>query len=476
VTNDQTRRELLRKIGVASGAVALAGCGDRSTGTPRGPPWQTGDGPERTPKNLPQRVRDVEAEFEFDRTVDLVAEGADPTGRRAVDGALADAVADETLAYLRPGSYLVTEPLSVTEFDRLGLVGHDAVLVPEEGYDDPLLRLGEPGDASELVVEGIDFDFRAESTGGRPIVARVDDSLRIRDVSVRGRQDVDSDLVRIDVADEDGSALVERLRLPDGGVAGSWDGDSGITGCEVGSDNRGDVAFVDCRIEGFPDNGLYADPTEGSVRVEGGYYANNGVANVRVNGGSGSVVRGVTVRCDEAREGVENMRGIRLRGGDSPVVENCLVRLDTVTSSDGGITVHSNLESATIRNSRVRVDADGVTGIRVKSPSSDVDDDGPIQIQNVSVEGAANEEAAIDVADRSNCVVERTCIRQTGRNRDGIRGENVRGRVSDALISVRGRPIAFEDSSVETTDVTIDRSPEHVTEQRRQRCRGWVGQ
>jgi len=76
---------------------------------------------------------------------------------------------------------------------------------------------------------------------------------------------------------------------------------------------RGEIRFVDCHVAGFPDNGLYASPAPGVVTVSGGRYANNGIANVRVS--DGSEVRGVHVICDEARDGVQNMRGIRLREG-----------------------------------------------------------------------------------------------------------------------------------------------------------------
>jgi hypothetical protein len=455
----------LCKLGALSGALALAGCGEPPDRTPT---------PEPEPAT-PTDVAEAAERWGFDETVDLADEGVDATGERSVDRALSAVAGDGTLVYLPPGRYRLSEPLQLTSFERFGLVGRDATLVPPDGYEETLLELGVPGDASQLLVEGLDFDFGAESTGGRPVVARVDDRLVLRDLTVRGRQDVQNDMVRIDVADPEGSGLVERLRLPDGGVSGSWEDDSGITGCEVGSDNRGDVAFVDCHIAGFPDNGLYADPTEGAVRVEGGYYANSGVANVRVNAGPGSVVRNVYVRCDEARPGVENMRGIRLRGGDAPVVENCVVEFAEVTGSDGAITVHSNLSAATIRNCHVRVDTDRVPAVLVKSPEAGVDADGPVELRNVSVEGAADEEAAIDVADRSNCTIEGACIRQTGENRDGIKTENVGGRVSDALIAVRGRPLAFENSTVATADVTVDRTPERLSEVARDRCRRWGG-
>lgn len=427
----------------------LAGCG----------------GPEPGGPSSPSSVRELADRWGFEDTVRLQAVGGDPSGRDPIDDALERAAADSALVIMEPGRYRLASGFEWLEFDRFGLLGDDATIVPEDGNDQTILELGRPGEAGSLLVGGLEFDFRAAGTGGRPVVGQVDDRLVLRDITVRGPQDVESDMIRIDVASPDGTGIVERLRLADGADPGGWDGDSGVTGCEVGSENRGDLDFVDCRIEGFPDNGLYADPPEGRVRVLGGYFANNGVANVRVNAGPGSVVRGVQVRCDAAPVGVENMRGIRLRGGGPILVEDCLVEMETVTGSDGAITVHSELESATIRNARLVTNAADVVGVRVKSPSSGISAAGPVAIENVEITGDATGVGAIDIADRENCSIEGVCIHQTGRNRDGIRAADTSGRVIASAIAVRGRPLAFENSAMETKDVSIHRRPRRLSGQ-----------
>lgn len=437
------RRALL--AAVAGASVGLAGCGGRD---PQPEPWE-----EPPPADRP-KLGDVADAWGIDEVVDLAEHGVDPFGTEPIEGTLEEVAADGRLLYLPPGRYRLEETWEFTEFDSFGLVSDGATIVPEEGFDDEVIELGAPGTASRLLVEGLQFDFRADRTGGRPIVARVDDELLLQDVSVSGRQDVDTDTVRVDVASPDGVARIERLRLPDGAVSMR----PGITGCEVGDDTRGDLTFVDCHIEGFSDNGLYADPPEGRVRVLGGYYANNDVASVRVNAGAGSFVRGVHVRCDEARQGFENMRGIRLRGGDDVLVEDCLVEILEVTESDGGVEFSSELESATLRNSHVRVDADGVNAIRIKHAQEArglFGREGSFRVENVTVTGSAATGAAIQVSERDDCVFEGLCVRQTGRNRTGVSATRVNGAIRDAHFAVTDRPYRFTNSNIKTTDVSV---------------------
>lgn len=435
------RRALL--AAAAGATVGLAGCGDDGT-----EPWADPPAADRPELDA---VADA---WGFDEVLRLEEHGVDPFGTEPLEAVLEEVAADGRLLYLPPGRYRLEEQWSFAEFDSFGLVADRATVVPRDGFDDQLLVLGTPGTASRLLVDGLRFDFRADGTGGRPVVARVDDELLLRDVTVRGRQDVDTDTVRVDVASPDGVGRVERLRLPDGALPIR----SGVTGCEVGDDTRGDLSFVDCHVEGFSDNGLYADPPEGRVRVLGGYYANNDIASVRVDAGGGSLVRGVHVRCDEAREGFENMRGIRLRGGSDVLVEDCLVEMLEVTESDGGVTFSPELTSATLRNSRVRVDADGVNAVRIKrSDDGGLLEGGSVRVENVTVTGAAATGSAIRVSERNDCVFEGLCVHQPGRGRTGVSANRVSGAIRDTHLAVTDRPYRFTDSSIETSGVSVQR-------------------
>jgi hypothetical protein len=186
--------------------------------------------------------------------------------------------------------------------------------------------------------------------------------------------------------------------------------------------------------------------------VIGGTYRNNGIANVRV--GTDSLVRDVHVRCDEARQGMENMRGIRLRQGANARVENCVVELHEVTYSDGAITVSPWLESATVVDTKITVDADEVPAVKLKSPVKPGGGEPRIRFRNVRVDGAAAGGRTVEVVDRDACVFENVCIRQTGRNRDGFRLLRSRDSVlRDAAIGVTGEPLVLENSTAETSNV-----------------------
>jgi hypothetical protein len=288
--------------------------------------------------------------------------------------------------------------------------------------------------------QGIDFDVTADRTGIRPLHCDVDDGLLVRDVTVHGRQDVDQDSMRFDVTSEDGTGRVERLRLPHGGSTEFTN-----TGVYVGESSVGELSFVDCEIRGWPDNGLYASPARGPVRVIGGHYADNGIAGIRVSGDS--VVKNVRVTCDSTREGLENMRGIRLREGGDVLVDDARVEMRSVTGSDGAVTMAEWLQSATVRNSLLRTDADDVPAINAKQPSADARQ-ATLDVENVRVVGTASGEAAITVAGRNACRFARLCVHQDGRQRNGIRLTDSSDHVvAESTIDVTGDPLVLENAT-----------------------------
>jgi len=455
------RRRFIGGLGAAF-SVGLAGCGDRADPTtthttrPAETPTHTVDEWTYDPvTGTPPDPRTVADDHDFSTVVDVTDLGADPSGDRPLGDAFDAHDGDDTLFVLPEGRYRVDRSI-VPELESVGIVGEGATIVPTEGFSDTLFGLGYPDPARKIVVDGLTFDYRAPATGGRPVLA-MGDHITARDLTVLGEEDVNQDLFRFDVTSADGQGTVERIRLPDGAPANTK-----VTGIEVGDDNRGDIDFVDCYVDGFPDNGLYADAPAGRVRVEGGFYRNNGIAGVRVES-DGGIVRNVHVRCD-ADVGGDNMRGIRLRAGANVLVENCLVELVDVTTSDGAIALSSELASATVRNCELRVDADDVNALRVKSSNSPTAREGPFVFENITVSGTAAGGAGVNVADRRNCTFRDVCIRGAGASRNGISADNVHGVVENAHISVTGRALAFENSTIQRRNVTVGRSNDGGTE------------
>ncbi len=449
--NRVTRRDALRWLATGV-AASVAGCGtpdsdatQTSPGT-NGPATgapTTGDAATASPANDLDRSA-------FSTVVDFGELDASD-GTRSIVPILEEKVTDDSLVRLPPGRYLMTGPWNVSDVDNVAVVGDDATIVVPPGFSDNLFSPG-PGNTSGFRLEGLTFDFTHRNTGGRVLHAKVDDGLVVRDISVRGTLDVVDNIMRVDVTDPDGSALVERLHLPDGAVAGT-----GASGVLVGGSNRGDIRFADCRIQGFPDNALYASPDEGTIEVFGGVYMNSGISNVRIRGDSH--VRGVHVRCDRAPEGFPNMRGIRLRGGSNVLVEDCTVEMLDVTYSDGAITVSSQTEGATIRNTHVRTDADRVTGLRAKPLVRKSNPDAVLDVENVTFTGTARDGAAVQVTERDSVTIHNVCIQESGESRNGIGLLDASDvRIADSYVDVPGVPIHAVDSAYITSNVETSNS------------------
>jgi len=445
MVRDWSRRKLISRLGAVAALGALAGCPDTDGGpSTDGPPFEPPPGV-RSPEQERPVVED------YDTVIDVAEAGADPEGSDSIVPTLEEIDGPSVLLQFPPGEYYMEDTWIAQGFDRLGIHGPDATITTIQEFTGPLFGLGNNGGVGNLFVGGLTFDFTGADTGPRPIDARANNSLYLSDVTVNGEFDIDQDGMRIEVNSETGSGLVRNLRLPDGGNP-----EYSNTGCYVGETHRGTLVFQNCRINGFPDNGLYASSAAGRVNVVGGRYFNSGVSNVRVSGPA--AIRGVLVRCNEARDGIENMRGIRLRAGDDIVLENSRIIMDTVTSSDGAITCAEWLESATIRDNHVTVNTDDVPAFLAKPPVDGMDTQRshPIQLRNLSVDGSADRGAAVRILDRSGALLHGLCICQPGENRDGISlSDTSETTVRASNITVTGTPLATDGASVVRNNLSL---------------------
>jgi hypothetical protein len=380
----------------------------------------------------------------FDSIVDVTDEGADPSGSESITPVLESVGKDHTLLYFPEGTYKMSESWENRSFENVGILGDGATIKPPQRFQGYLFALGRPGEASDLLVDGLHFDVTEPKTGARVVEGRVDDGLEVKDISVTGVQDIDFAATRFDVTSEGGSGVVERLDFPEGGASGSM-----AIGSYVGDTSYGDLSFVDCDIRRFPNNGLYGSSSKGKLTVEGGFYANNGIANVRV--GNDAVVKDVEVRCDEAVEGFQNMRGIRLRNGSTATIRNCTIEYTEITYSDGAIVVEPWLSAATIEDTTIKIDTDDTPAIRVKPLEDDVDSaDDSLTCRNVSVTGSAAKSRAIEVNNRDGCSFENVSINQTGSDRNGLFMQvSEDNELRDSVIEVPGEPIILQQAEIE---------------------------
>lgn len=333
---------------------------------------------------------------QYSTVVDVVDAGADDTGTESITPVLDKHAGDDTLFVFPPGRYRMNEEFRHTGFDHFGMVGNDATIVPGnywdfEGPNRRLFRLGvyhTPG--QDLLVEGFTIDQTAPDTGIRTIEAQISDGLTVRDITIKGKHDSGTwGPGLFDVMDPDGTGIVEDFRAPGGGEWVSntpndgnlWRGPSGIM---VSRYHEGTVELADCQLGGFPDNGVYAGNSNGTVIIRRGVYRNSHASNLRI-GGDNSRIVGATVIVDDNPENFTNQRGIRLDQGSWLQVLDTAVVLDKPTGN--GITVLDPVESAKIHNSSVTQRTDRTNQAIVVEKEA-----GPTYIQksNVEMHGSGN--------------------------------------------------------------------------------------
>uniref|UniRef100_UPI000C6D2ACA glycosyl hydrolase family 28-related protein n=1 Tax=Halegenticoccus soli TaxID=1985678 RepID=UPI000C6D2ACA len=439
------RRPYLKALGSALGSAVLAGCGGdpgrvgasdlpaarREDGRP-GPAMEPVDGA------IPYADR-------YDAVVDVAAAGADRTGEAAINGTLDSLVADDTLLYFPEGRYRIDGSWTIQGYRNVGMVGDGAVLEVPPGYAGAWIVVDA---VSSFQFEGFVLDNTARRTAG--LVQLLCDGGRnvVRNVVVAGRQDVTGTTTHAFVLRVSGADTHLSLESVDMS-AGAADGTAVFV---HPTDRPGSLTFRDCRIAGWGTQGLYASAHGGPIRVVGGEYANNGLAQIRVGGGNGgtrAIVKDVLVRVDDPRPGMANMRGIWLKEGDETLIENCEVRVADLggTTSSGGIVVGREHGRTAIRDTTLRIDAP-TYGIKLRRPKAGnfyapslarPPEKWSVSAENLRIVGRAPGTAAIELIGRPESTLRNVEIRQPGAGRDGVTVADSLGTTIKGLAASVGR-------------------------------------
>jgi uncharacterized protein (DUF433 family) len=471
-----TRRAYLRAGGATLAAAALAGCGGwppddppeetttSTTETTHGPETDrttTPDDSTTTDDGPGETTTEAVDEDQFETVVNVADAGADTSGEDAINPVLSDHLADDTLLKFPEGRYRL-DPWEVVDYRNLGMVGENAALVPPEGERGYWLMFGK---LRNFAFEGFTLDCR--ETGVAPVnhISVNGGSNVVRDVSLRGHRRVPKTGFEIAAADPSAEFLFENVELPDGSTGGN--------AIYVFPKSVGKLTVRDCYVEHWAE-GLYAAYHSGPLRVLGGYYANNGIDQVRVGGGHrGALVRGVTVRVDNPKrpEAKPNMRGIWLEEGGRARVENCDIAITDLTGtySSGAIVVGYQFGTATIENTRIRTDAvapainirhsiDSLKGQFAPSLNR-LPDEWPVTCRNVRISGEASSGRTVLTDRRDDCLFDGVCIQHPNGSRDGFEISNAEGcAVRDSVIAVGGDAITTEGATVVTNGVREDGS------------------
>lgn len=306
--------------------------------------------------------------------VDLGDEGLEDGDE--IDGYLEDYFESGAEVHIPPGEYDWSGDGLGGDYENAALIGD-----------------GDPGAVSLHLPDGGERYSALKAQAGE---------VRIENLTIRGETGDEDSKLRAEARAEDATMVVKGIRLPDGVEEGSTG-----NGLFVGPEHAGTVKFVDCYVEGFADNGLYADSPGkdegegGKVVVEGGLYKNNNISNVRI-GAPDSEVREVTlVHDDEAPEndGSINQRNLRIRQpGEGLVVEDCDI-VHTI-DSNSPVDFSSQLEgegNGVIKDTRIYTESSG---------SAVTDTDSDWEVENVHVTGEGDHSIGIEasgVCEGSDC-------------------------------------------------------------------------
>jgi len=434
-----SRRAFLATLGAAAG---LAGC-QRTTGeseetepvvTARPGATATTERPSGTA--IPYTDR-------FDTVYDVTEEGVDPTGSEPATNRLEQLVGDDTLLYFPSGTYLLHN-LFVEDVTNLGLVGRDATLELATKGRSVYLGLRHVAD---VLVEGFSLDNTATNVAAWCDLKCTGGTNVVRDYTVEGFVDVDerTNGFTIMVEGGDTSLDLENVDLSQGAVNGA--ATFVFPRIEFYNPDRqpGSLTFRNCTMKGWGKEGLYASAHSGPLRVIGGEYAHNAIAQVRVGGGNApgqAVVRDVTVRADSIPDympdGNRILRGIWLKEGDGALVEGCDVELSNlgIDHTQAGILVNYQFGRATIRDCHVTVDDVSRPAIHVEEPADEfrpnrmralehLPEAWDVTIEDVTVDGHSPNSEGIRVDGRGECTLRNVRIDATGQASDGLTLDHV---------------------------------------------------
>ncbi|WP_240145680.1 hypothetical protein [Halococcus salsus] len=417
----------------------------------------------------------------FGNTVNMVNEaGCNPNGRGSCHDEVMEYADDDTLLVFPEGTYrLDTGPntrIDLQGYDKFGMIGKGGGATFEftsntDGYKDINVD-----DVGQFVHRNIDWDITANNCApGFAVRAR--DRLFIKDWNVNGRQDKDGGFtLQPGIANPDGVGIIRQFDARDGCEIGSVERNGVLV---ASGRNNGTLRFIDCHLEEFSNNGIYAAASGGPIQVEGGTFRNSEPSQLRFSG-EGSYVDGATVELDiskmprEYGEQIENARGIwwetknttPLRSGGEIRNTDVMMRNagpppleETSPNSSAGILIPSG--GVTIRDSTVRVDITPRPAIHAQGPlQSNLPEPYRVVMDNVTVEGSANDWAAVQIEERPGSVI-RGCEFDIGYRNGVVLAECDGSTVKNTTINSRyggGRPIVLWGTEASIDNVSTNSS------------------
>ena len=469
-----TRRDLLALLGTASVA-GLAGCPSGPEEGPGPTPPEETATPTPTPTESPtptetETARDDRPDIadRYEDYVDISEMNVDQEGGEPIDDALRRAVDDDTLVVFPSGDYLVQD-FSFSGLDNVGFLAPDRarILPPDDIGEDYWLVFER---MSNLHFEGFTLDNRSSGVAPAHLFNVTGGTNTVSGITVDGFREGDQHCLRPWPEGENTRLLLEDVVMTDGNNDGAA---VFVPSNDLYRTNQpgGRLEFRNCYVEGFA-QGVYASPHPGPLVFLGGRYANNGIAQVRIGGGtSGALVRNVEVRVDASQVDTDNkpnMRGIYVREGSGTRIEDCDIAFESLEGSysDGAIVIHGYQGETSIHNTRIGINADDVAAVRAQEPANrfnggavlsmeSLPDSFVVTAESVSITGNGSVSSPVVIKGRPDSFLENLCIHSEGTGWDGIHFWRSDGSVvQNSNINVSGEPVTTERTDVRVNGIT----------------------
>lgn len=418
----------------------------------------------------------------FDNVVDAVADlGCDPNGNEDVTSKVESAIDGNTLVEFPSGTYRWDGSIS-TNVDRIGLRGKtDKVRFKfPSGYNEFFVNTT----CDQALFKNFDVDIRADQTA-TGIRINSDSGFHAENIEHIGRGIVDSNEVtrcwQVRVNDPNSTGVIKDFVAKKGSAWAHYKGGDGRVGISVYG-GEGTVKIVDCHLEEFGNNGIYASRTLSAVQVIGGVYRNNNVCGARISG-KGSYVEGATIEVDPEKysgphtleDDSFTMRGVLFEQGndstggqfDDPggAIRNTEITIQENPTTGSAIEVWTGGRTLNVKNTRIVHNNDGAPAVlREKRTSQGSHDPSPeprwLRMNRVEILGSASEGPSVLAEEANGSRIQNSYIEQSGSGREGVVFSNSGDTlVKNTTIKVEGKAVRLNSSSGKSTNVSNSGSP-----------------
>ncbi len=406
--------------------------------------------------------------IQFGRVVDAVTDlGCDPNGNQDVSRKIESAFDGKTLVEFPAGTYHWQNPVSLRT-DRIGIRGKDenVLFTFPAGYNEFFID----GTCDRALYENFDVDVRPVNTATGIRLAS-ERGFHIENIEHIGRGTANSNDVtrcwQLRVNDPGKTGIIKNFVAKKGSAWAHYKNGDGRVGISVYG-GEGTIKIIDCHLEEFGNNGIYASRSLSSVQVEGGIYRNNNVCSIRFSG-KGSYVDGATIEVDPSKysgprtmeETDFKMVGIIVEQSNNDIgksdasgakVCNTDIIIRDNPTPGSAISVWTDGRTLDVLNTRIVYDNDGTPAVFREGTAAQRNDSTNmdsrwLRMERVQITGTAANGPTVLTEQADTSQIKNCYIEQTGNARQGLIFSDSRDTfVGNCVINVGANALSLESS------------------------------